>query len=96
MAPCAMLSLQLELQQRRSQAAKMSDPPRDDASDGTVAQPKPIERDTVKEIVMEVLSSLREAGSSKVPTDGATSGKETEKRGKWEQTNRSLLVLLRI
>ena len=82
MVPCAMLSLHLERSTTKEPSCENVRSPRDDASDGTEAQPKPTERETVKEIVMEVLSSLREAGPSRVPTDGATSSKETEKRGK--------------
>ena len=47
---------------------------------GNAEKSKPAEWEAVKELVIEVLSNLREAGPSNVSLDGIASGKETENR----------------
>ena len=66
----------------------MSDPPENES--GRTGEPKTtdsetLKEETVKEIVMEVFSSLRATDSSSeshVSPDGAATGKETEKQGR--------------
>ena len=66
----------------------MTDPP--ESKSGLTGEPKTTDSETlkkemVKDIMMEVLSSLRVIDSSSeshVSFNGATTGKETEKQGK--------------